>query len=61
MFNEITGWRLTAWALIGQPARYSGNVNRGHAWSFLAAYTTEGYLPCYLIKEGYFNTKSFYR
>jgi len=61
MFNEITGWRLTAWTLIGQPARYSGNINRGYAWSLLAAYITEGYLPCYSIKEGYFNTESFYR
>jgi hypothetical protein len=61
MFNEITGWRLTIWALIGQPARYSRNINRGHAWSLLAAYTTEGYLPCYSIKEDYFNTESFYR
>ena len=61
LFNKTTGWRLTAWAPIGQAGRYTGDRNRGHSWSLLAAYTTGGYLPCYTIKEGYFNTDSFYR
>lgn len=60
MFNQTTGWRGTAWAPIGQPARYIGDRTRGHAWSFLAGYTTEGYLPCYSIREGYFNADSFH-
>ena len=61
LFNETTGWRLTAWAPIGQAARYTGNRTRGHSWSLLAAYTTGGYLPCWTVKEGYFNAESFYR
>jgi transposase len=59
MFNEITEWRLTAWAPIGEAARYIGDMNRDHIWSLLAVYTTQGYLPCVVIKEGYFNTETF--
>lgn len=61
MFNETTGWRLTAWAPLGEAARYLGDLNRGHAWSFLAAYSSQGYLPGWVIKEGYFNTLSFHQ
>jgi hypothetical protein len=59
MFNETTGWRLTAWAPIGEAARYTGNMNRGYTWNFLTVYTTTGYLPCYVTREGYFNTETF--
>src|ERR1700738_3630614 len=59
MFDETTGWRLTAWTPIGHPARYSRDLNRGHAWGFLAAYTTKGYLAI-LSRRDYFNTESFY-
>jgi hypothetical protein len=59
IFNEMTGWRLTAWAPIGQPARYTGDRTRGHTWSLLAAYTPEGYLPGWVIREGYQNGESF--
>jgi transposase len=60
MFNETIGWRLRAYALIGQPARYRGDITRGRTWSVLPAYTTEGYLPCTGIKEGYYNGDDFY-
>jgi hypothetical protein len=60
LFNETTGWRLTAWAPIGEPVRYTGDRNRGHSWSLLAAYTTRGYLPCWIVKGGYFNLETFH-
>jgi hypothetical protein len=59
IFNEVTGWRLMAWAPIGQDGRYSGDRMRGHTWSILAAYATTGYLPCYAVKEGYYNVEAF--
>ena len=61
LFNETTGWRSTAWAPIGEAARYIGDRNRGHSWSLLAGYTVEGYLPCYEVKEGYYSTEEFLR
>ena len=33
-FNEMTGWRMRAYAPIGQPARYQGDIRRGHNWTF---------------------------
>jgi|SRR6266536_5132306 len=59
LFNETTGWRLTAWAPIGQAARYSGSRRRGRNWSLLAAYSIKDYLSNYVVKEGYFNTEEF--
>ncbi len=61
LFNEITGWRLTAQAPIGEVARYIGDRNRGYLWNLLAGYTVEDYLSCYEIKEGYYNTEEFLR
>ena len=61
LFNETTGWRLIAWAPIGEAARYIGDRNRGHLWSLLAGYTVDGYLPYYEIKKGYYNNKNFLR
>jgi hypothetical protein len=61
LFNEVTGWRLMAWAPIGRDGRYTGDRKRGHIWSILAAYATTGYLPYYVAKEGYFNTESFHK
>ena len=43
MFNQTTGWRLTAWAAIDCLARCTGNRTRGHVWSLLAEYTTGDY------------------
>lgn len=60
IFNEMTGWRLMAWVPIGQDGRYSGDRTRGHTWSILAAYATTGYLPCYAVKEGYYNVEAFH-
>jgi hypothetical protein len=59
LFNEVTGWRLTAWAPIGAEGRYLGDRTRGSTWSVLAAYGTIGYLPCVVVREGYFNTEAF--
>jgi transposase len=59
LFNKITGWRLHAWAPIGQPGRYTGDRTRSVSWSFLAAYTTKGYLPSWQIKKGYYNHEAF--
>ena len=61
LFNETTSWRLTGWAPIGNPARYTGDRSKGHSWSLLAAYTTQGYLSCWIVKEGYFNLEAFYK
>ena len=61
LFNETTGWRLTAQAPIGETARYIGDRNREYLWSLLTGYTVEGYLSCYEIKEGYYNTEEFLR
>src|SRR6266536_4135335 len=59
MFNETIGWGSMVWAPIGSLARYTGSKNRGASWSLLAAYTVLGYLPCYIVKEGYFNLETF--
>jgi transposase len=59
LFNEVTGWRLMAWAPIGVEGRYLGDRTRGSTWSVLAAYSTTGYLPCVVVREGYFNTEAF--
>ena len=47
------------WAPIGSSARYTGSRNRGASWNLFAVYTVLGYLPYYIIKEGYFNLKIF--
>jgi DDE superfamily endonuclease len=59
IFKLQTGWRLVAYGPIGQPTRYSDNMNRGATWSNLPAYTTEGYLPCTGIQQGYFDGEAF--
>jgi transposase len=59
LFNETTGWRLTAWAPIGNAARYTADMSRRHSWSLLAAYSINGYLPGWLVKQGYHDTESF--
>lgn len=48
-------WRSIAYAPIGDPARYHGDMRRGDTYSILPAYTTEGYLPCTGIKKGYYS------
>jgi transposase len=59
IFNEKTGWRTKGRAPMGRPAKVRGNINRGKSWSFLPAYTIDGYLPCHGIKQGYFNREEF--
>ena len=59
IFNEKTGWRTKGRAPIGKPARVKGNIDRGKSWSFLPAYTLDGYLPCHGIKKGYYNREEF--
>ncbi len=61
LFNEIIGWRATAWASIGEATRYIGDRNRGYSWSLLIRYTVDDYLPCYEAKEDYYNKKEFLR
>src|SRR6266511_4177711 len=61
LFNEIIGWRATIWVSIDKTTRYIGDRNRGYSWSLLAGYTVDGYLPCYEVKEGYYNKKKFLR
>lgn len=61
LFNKTTGWRLTVWVPIKDPARYTGDRHKGHSWSLLAGYTTQGYLSCWTVKEGYFNLETFYQ
>lgn len=60
MFNETTGWRYRSRAPVGQEGRYHASRQRGHGWSVLPAYTSEGYLPCTAIKEGWFNGDELY-
>ena len=48
-----TMWRCMAYAPIGDPARYHGDIRRGDTYSVLPAYTTAGYLPCTGIKQCY--------
>jgi hypothetical protein len=59
LFNEVTGWRLMAWASIGVEGRYLGDRTRGSTWSVLAAYSIIGYLSCVVVREGYFNVEAF--
>ncbi len=61
LFNEITGWRAMIWASIGKTTRYIGDRNRGYSWNLLTEYIVDDYLPCYKIKEGYYNKKEFLR
>ena len=60
-FNEMTGWRMRAYAPIGQPARYQGDIRRDHNWTVLPAYTVDSYLPCTSIREGWFNADGFFQ
>lgn len=60
-FNERTGWRRFGYAPIGHPARYHDDVTRGRIWSVLPGYTSNGYLPCTLYKEGTIDGDEFYR
>lgn len=55
-FNERTGWRRKAWAPIGSPARYHGDLTRNKSWSIIPAYTVGGYLPCIGIRHGSYDT-----
>jgi hypothetical protein len=59
LFNETTDWRLRAYTLIDQSARYRVNIIRDRVWSFLSAYTSNDYLLCTDIKESYYNLDSF--
>ena len=61
LFNEIISWRVTAWAPIGKATRYISDRNKKYSWNLLTGYTVDGYLPCYKIKEGYYNKKKFLR
>jgi hypothetical protein len=47
LFNEITDWRLRAYALIDQSARYRDNITRDCVWSVLSAYISND--KCCLI------------
>lgn len=55
LFKLQTMWRSMAYAPIGDPARYHGDMRRGDTYSILPAYTTAGYLPCTGIKKGYYS------
>lgn len=55
LFKLQTMWRSMAYAPIGDPARYHGDMRRGDTYSILPAYTTAGYLPCTEIKKGYYS------
>jgi len=59
IFNEKTGWCHRAYAPIGDEARYDADIRRGRTWSICAATTTEGWMSCTGIKQGYFNTDNF--
>jgi transposase len=59
IFNEKTGWRLKAWAPIGDPSRYRQSINRGSTYSILPAMTIDGYLPCTGVKKGYYHREEF--
>jgi transposase len=48
-----------AYGPIGDPARYSDDMTRGDTWGILPAYTTNGYLPCAGIRQGFFNGDAF--
>ena len=48
-------WRCIAYASIGDPARYHGDIERGDTYSVLPVYTTAGYLPCTEIKQGFYS------
>ncbi len=61
LFNEITGWRHQAYALVDQSARYQASGTREHCWSVLSIYTKDEYLSCIDIREGWFNDEAFFR
>ena len=58
MFNEATGWRHTIYALIDEPGRYYVDLTRGRSWSVLSTYVVDEYLPCTVIREGWFDAKA---
>ncbi len=61
LFNEITGWRHQAYALVDQSARYQAFRTREHCWSVLSIYTKDEYLFCIDIRENWFNDETFFR
>ncbi len=60
LFNEITGWRHQAYALVDQSARYQVFRTREHCWSVLSIYTKDEYLFCIDIRENWFNDETFF-
>ena len=60
LFKAQTGWRCMAYGPIGDSVRWSEDLRRGQTFSVLPAYTTEGYLPCTVVREGYFDNEAFF-
>ena len=59
IFNEKTGQRHRAYALIGEEARYEADIRRGLTQSIYAAITIKGWIPYIGVKEGYFSRDYF--
>jgi transposase len=61
IFNEKTGWRHCGYGPQGERIQYVANTTRGDTYAVLAATTFDGWLPCSVLKKGYYNKDQFYQ
>ena len=61
IFNEKTGWRHRGYGPQGERIQYVANTTRGDTYAVLAATTFDGWLPCSVLKKGYYNKDQFYQ
>ena len=61
IFNEKTGWRHRGYGPQGERIQYAANTTRGDTYAVLAATSFDGWLPCSVLKKGYYNKEQFYQ
>jgi DDE superfamily endonuclease len=57
IFNEKTGWRYRGYEPQGERIQYT----RCDTYAVLVATTLDGWLPCSVLKKGYYNKDRFYQ
>jgi DDE superfamily endonuclease len=61
IFNEKTGWRYRGYGPQGERIQYTASTTRGDTYAVMAATTLSGWLPCSVLKKGYYNKDQFYQ
>jgi DDE superfamily endonuclease len=61
IFNEKTGRRYRGYGPQGERIQYAANATRGDTYAVVAATTLNGWLPCSVLKKGYYSKDQFYQ